>query len=256
MTLLHTIILSIIEGLTEFLPVSSTGHLILAGKLLSIPDTDFYKSFEIIIQLGAILAVLVLYWKKIIKEKYLWGKIAIAFLPAAIFGLIFYKFIKTFLLGNTVIVLVSLLIGGIFLIIIEKIYQEKKIPQNNLVSLDKKHCLYIGLFQVLSLIPGVSRSAATIIGGLSAGLSRKEAVEFSFLLAIPTMFAASGYDIMKNYEVILNGNMKLLIVGFFGAFITALFAIKVFVGYVQKHNFVPFAIYRIMLAVILFLFMM
>lgn len=255
MNLFHTIILSIIEGFTEFLPISSTGHLILAGKLLQIPDTDFYKSFEIIIQLGAILAVLVLYWQKIFKEKYLWGKIFLAFLPSAFFGLIFYKFIKTFLLGNTTIVLMSLLVGGIFLIIIEKIYQEKKIPPSTLSNLKINNCLYIGMFQVLSLIPGVSRSAATIIGGLTVGLGRKEAVEFSFFLAIPTMFAASGYDIIKNYEVILNGNLKLLIVGFIGSFITALFAVKFFVGFVQKHSFLPFAVYRILLAVLLFLFL-
>lgn len=255
MTYIHAFFLSVIEGFTEFLPVSSTGHLILAGRILHLPDTDFYKSFEIIIQLGAILAVLLLYWQKIISQKNYWPKIFVAFLPASFLGLIFYKIIKHFLMGNIFVVLTALFLGGLFFLIFEGIYQQKKDRLNKTISdLTLKESFFIGIFQSLSLVPGVSRSASSIFGGLAVGLNRKEAVEFSFLLAIPTMFAAGGYDIFRNYDVILGSNLKILAFGFIGAFLTALFAVKLFIKYVQNHNFIIFGIYRILLAIILWIF--
>jgi undecaprenyl-diphosphatase len=182
MSIFQTFVLSIVEGITEFLPISSTGHLVLASKLLDLPQTEFVKSFEIIIQLGAIMAIVVLYFKKLIENKKLYPKILTAFLPSAIIGFILYKFIKQYLIGNPQIVLVSLFIGGILLIVLEKILAKTKIKNDlTIEDLSFKSCLLIGLSQTISMIPGVSRAAATIIGGMSVGLSRSSAVEFSFL---------------------------------------------------------------------------
>lgn len=253
MDFIQAVFLSIVEGLSEFLPISSTGHLVLASRLLNIPQTDFVKSFEIIIQLGAILAVVFLYFKKLITSFILWPKIMVAFLPAAFFGLIFYSFIKASLLGNTLVTLFALFFGGIALIFLEKIYIEQK---HHLESLDKislKTALLIGFCQSFSIIPGVSRAAATIIGGMSLGLKRKVAVEFSFLLAIPTMAAATGLDLIKSEFNFSNNEYVLLTVGFLGSFITAVFAIKFLLKFVQSHNFISFGIYRIILSVLFFL---
>jgi len=253
MSFFHAIILSFIEGITEFLPISSTGHMILAADILKIAETDFVKSFEIIIQLGAILAVLILYWKKIFLDRTLWPKILTAFLPAALVGLTLYKVIKNLLLGNTVIVLVSLMVGGLFLLILEGIYKNKKNKSKNLSQLTIQDSLIIGFFQSLSVIPGVSRSASTIFGGLIIGLDRKSAVEFSFLLAIPTMFAATGLDLFKSSFSFTRSDSILLVIGFLGAFITALFTVKLFTGFIQKHSLIPFAVYRIILSIIFWL---
>ena len=195
MTIIQALILSVIEGVTEFLPVSSTGHLILAGSLLKIPSTDFVKSFEIAIQLGAILAVVGLYWQKLFTNTKLWLPLIAGFLPTAAVGLVGYSFIKHNLLGNTTVVLWSLGIGGGVLLFIDKLVGGK---QKSLTTLSWKDAVVIGAFQAISVVPGVSRAAATIIGGLVAGLERKLAVEFSFLLAIPTMMAATGLDLVKS----------------------------------------------------------
>jgi len=197
MTLFHSILLSIIEGVTEFLPISSTGHMILAVRAIRIPETEFLKSFEIIIQLGSILAIVFLYAKRIVTDKTSWLKIFVAFLPSGIVGFILYKIIKQYLLGNPLVVVISLFVGGIVLILIEG-YLKPKGKEVKISELTIPQAILIGLFQTISIIPGVSRSGATIIGGMLTGLSRKEAVEFSFLLAIPTMAVATGYDLIKS----------------------------------------------------------
>lgn len=250
MNIIQTIILSIVEGISEFLPISSTGHLILASKLLSIPQTEFVKSFEIIIQLGAILAVVVIYFKKLILslDFELWKKILISFIPSTIFGLFFYKLIKSYFIGNSTIVVWSLLIGGLVMILFEKYYKHTK------RKLNYWDYAKIGLFQVLSMIPGVSRAFATIFGGMLVGMKRTEATEFSFLLAIPTMFAATALDLIKSdVSVWTSSNVSTLIIGFIGSFITAYFVVKFLIKFVQKHNFVSFGIYRIVLALIFIL---
>lgn len=245
MNILQTIILSIVEGITEFLPISSTGHLILTSKILDIQQTEFVKSFEIIIQLGAILAVVVIYFKKLILslDFKLWKNIIISFIPSIIFGLLFYKTIKTYLIGNSIVVIISLLIGGIVMVLFEKYYKPKK---KDLVNVDY---LKIGLFQILSMIPGVSRAFATIFGGMVAGMSREKATEFSFFLAIPTMAAASLLDLIKTDQSVWTiSNIQTLAIGFIGSFITAYIVVKWLIKFVQKNNFNIFGWYRIALA--------
>lgn len=250
MDFLQAAILSVVEGISEFLPISSTGHLILASDILKIPQSEFVKSFEIIIQLGAIFAVLFLYWKRIISNFKLWPKLLIAFLPSAIIGLTLYKVIKHLLLGNSYITLLALFFGGILLIALEKIYKEKEHHVSSIEQISNKQAFLIGICQSVSVIPGVSRSAATIIGGMFSGLKRTTAVEFSFLLAIPTMAAATGLDLVKsNFSFTINQYL-LLFVGLLGSFITAMLAIKFLLKFVQNHTFIPFGIYRIALSVI------
>lgn len=245
MNLFQTLILSVVEGITEFLPISSTGHLILASNLLKIQQTEFVKSFEIIIQLGAILAVVIIYFKKLITNFDLWKKIIIAFIPSAIFGALFYKYIKLYLIGNTSVVIWSLLIGGVVMLLFEKIHL-RGVPDRTHREIGFKNYLLIGLFQVLSMIPGVSRAFATIFGGMVVGMNRKDATEFSFFLAIPTMLGATVLDIYKS--PIPTSGVELLIIGFIGSFITAFVVIKWLIKYVESHNFIYFAWYRIILA--------
>lgn len=266
MDIWHSIILSIVEGISEFLPISSTGHMILAADLLKIPETEFVKSFEIIIQLGAILAVVSLYLKVLLTNRKLLAKLVVAFVPTAVVGLVLYKFIKQFLLGNTAVVLWSLFIGGIILIVWEKYYYRGKhentpftkggkgdLGSKNIGDLSYKKALVIGLFQSVSVIPGVSRAAATIVGAMSMGLNRKAAVEFSFLLAVPTMAAATGLDLVKSSFHFSSSEWGMLAVGLVGAFVTAMLTVKFFVRFVEKHTFVPFGVYRIVLALIFWL---
>jgi len=197
MNFLDVIILGIVEGITEFLPISSTGHLILASHLLGLNQTGFLKSFEIAIQLGAILSVVVLYGRSLLINAAVLKRVFVAFAPTAIFGLVFYNTIKKSLLGDSNVVLWSLFLGGIFLIIFEIVHREKD-AQEEIISITYPQALLIGVFQSVAMIPGVSRSAATIVGGLMIGLKRKTIVEFSFLLAVPTMGAATALDLMKN----------------------------------------------------------
>jgi undecaprenyl-diphosphatase len=254
MDFFQAIILSIVEGITEFLPISSTGHLVLTADLLKIPQTEFVKSFEVIIQLGAILAVVVLYWRRFLQSKALWMRLFVAFVPTAILGFAFYKIIKQYLLGNPMVTLWALFLGGIALIVIEKLYKEKPHHLDKVEFLSLKKAFVIGLVQSIAMIPGVSRSAATIFGGLFMGLKRSAAVEFSFLLAVPTMAAATGLDLLKSNFSFSAQEVMALTVGFVGAFITALFAIKSFVRYVQHHSFIAFGIYRIVLALLFWFF--
>lgn len=252
MDLLHTLILSTIEGITEFLPVSSTGHLILAAKLLNIPQTDFQKTFEIVIQLGAIMSVVVLFGKRLISSIQTLKMVLVAFIPTGILGFVLYKTVKEFLLESAIITVISLFIGGVILILVERYF----IKKDQGVGLDKltfKSAFGVGVIQSISMIPGVSRSAATILGGMFLGLSKEAAVELSFLLAIPTMFAATSYDLYKNVGSFQTSQLTSLSIGFIVSFIVALIVVKLFLGAVRKYSLAPFGVYRIILAVIFFL---
>ncbi len=250
----QTLILSTVEGITEFLPISSTGHLIMAAQLLHIAQTDFTKSFEIIIQLGAILGVVWLYSREILQNVKLWRPVTTAFVPTALVGFVLYKFIKHFLLGNSLITVIALFSGGIILIFLEKFFRYKK--SLTIEGLNLKQAVIIGFYQALSIVPGVSRAAATIVGGMIMGMSREEAVKFSFLLAIPTMAAASGLDLIKSSFSFSRGEWTLLALGFGGAFVTAILTVKSFVRFVEKHNLVYFGVYRIIAALLFLLLTM
>jgi undecaprenyl-diphosphatase len=251
MDILQTIILGAVEGITEFLPVSSTGHLAIVAEWLGINGGTFLPSFNIAIQLGAILAAIVLYAEKLFTDSALWGRIAVAFLPTAIVGVTLYKFIRP-ILDNAWVAATALFIGGVVMIVVEKILARQK----NIEPLEEdtmptmRQSFYIGLYQVLSFIPGVSRSAATIIGAMVHNVSRKTAVEFSFLLAIPTMIAATGYDLLRNGAAFSTNDWHILMIGGLVAFITAMFAITWLLAYVKKYTFIPFGVYRIALTVI------
>lgn len=253
MDILQALILSVVEGVTEFLPISSTGHLVLTSHALGITQTNFVKSFEIIIQLGAILSVVVMYWKKLLTQKSVWGKLLVSFLPTAAVGFTLYPLIKNVLLGNPMITLAALFFGGILLIILELLYKEKEHHASELQEITFTQALLVGVFQSVSIIPGVSRAAATIIGGLFSGMKRTLAVEYSFLLAIPTMVAASGLDLLDSKLAFSSQELLILSVGFIGSFIVAYIAIKFFLQYIKSHTFIPFGIYRIVFSVIYFL---
>lgn len=250
MNFLHAIILGIIEGLTEFLPISSTGHLMIGSNILNIPLNPFVTSFNIYIQLGAILAVVVLYLKKLL-IKYNNVKLVIsAFIPTIIIGLLIYPFVKKVLLTNLLVVAIALIIGGIGLIIFEYYFKHKK---NTNQDLTLKNSFVVGVCQMLAAIPGVSRSAATIVGGMLMGIKREKIVEFSFFLAIPTMIAASSLDILESGWNFSTNEWQLILVGFITAFVTAILAIKWFINYIQKHTFTAFGIYRIIIGLIILL---
>ncbi|RPH28880.1 MAG: undecaprenyl-diphosphate phosphatase [Bacteroidales bacterium] len=254
MTIIQTIILAIIEGLTEFLPVSSTGHMILASSIMKIQDDAFVKTFEIAIQLGAILAIVLLYAKRFLQGFTIYFKLGTAFIPTAIIGFLAYPFIKAYLF-NSVIVAISLIVGGIVLIIIDKWVVTQKSKTDVLESISYKNAFFIGLIQCFSMIPGVSRAAATIIGGVFNGLDKKQATEFSFLLAVPTMFAATGYDLLKTPIVFSKHEIFLLGIGLIVAFITAWIAVKIFLKIVENYGFKHFGYYRIIIGIIFLIFL-
>jgi undecaprenyl-diphosphatase len=254
MSFLSSVILGIIEGISEFLPISSTGHLILTAHLLKLEQTTFLKSFEIAIQLGAILSVAALYWRSLVIDFKILKRVVVAFIPTAILGFIFYPIIKKFLLGSYHIVVWALLLGGIFLIIFELLYREKENAKDEIASITFKQSFLIGIFQSLAIVPGVSRAAATIIGGLILGLKRKTIVEFSFLLAVPTMGAAVALDLIKSAGAFTYDEFLFLLIGFLVSFIVALLSIKFLLSFIKNHNFIIFGIYRIVLA-LLFLLM-
>lgn len=250
MSLLDALILGIIEGITEFLPVSSTAHLVLAGRLLGHADSAFAKSFDIIIQFGAILSVVALYWKKFWHWDVL-KKLAIAFVPTGIIGMTVYRVLKEHLLGNVTVILAALVIGGIALIAFDR----SKPAANEAIDFSEisyRRALLIGLFQSIAIVPGVSRSAATIVGGSLIGISRRTIVEFSFMLAVPTMLAATAYDLYKSQDA-LSGNYGALAVGFVVSFVTAIVAIKSFLAFIKKRSFATFGWYRILLAAVYWL---
>ncbi|QQG52564.1 MAG: undecaprenyl-diphosphate phosphatase [Candidatus Falkowbacteria bacterium] len=259
MTIIQSLILGLIEGLTEFLPISSTAHLIIAANWLKIPDSESLKSFLIAIQLGAILSVAVLYAKTIIKNPKLIWKIAAAFIPTSIIGLAAYKLVKGYLMESLPIIAGALIIGGAILIVLEKYFSKKAlrstvIKQPNeaeLGAITYRQAAIIGIYQALAVIPGVSRSAATIMGGLSLGVTRKNIVEFSFLLAMPTMLAATAFDLYKNPPILNSQEIIVWALGFVMAFITAILGIKFFLRYIQKNSFAIFGWYRIIAGIIL-----
>ncbi len=255
MTPFDSILLGIVEGVTEFLPISSTGHLILASSLLHIADSAYLKSFEIIIQLGAILAVVALYWRKFLDLKVL-KTLIVAFIPTGIIGLALYKIVKTYLLGNESIVLWSLVLGGVALIVFELLYRERADATTDVSTISYKQAALIGLFQAIAIIPGVSRSAATIVGGLLLGIKRAAIVEFSFLLAVPTMAAATGLDLLKNASGFSADQTLTLAIGFVTSFVVAIFAIKFLLAYIRNHSFIPFGVYRILAALAFFFFVL
>jgi undecaprenyl-diphosphatase len=249
MSILQAVILAIVEGLTEFLPVSSTGHMIITSSIMGIASDDFVKMFTVAIQLGAILSVIVLYWKKFLQSIQFYITLIVAFIPAAIFGKLFNDQIDA-LLENALVVGITLLVGGIVLLFIDKWFANTE--TNDEVTYPK--AFKIGMFQVIAMIPGVSRSAATIIGGLQQKLSRKAAAEFSFFLAVPTMFAATAY---KLFKYIKEGNtfgsdeITVLAIGNVVAFVVAMIAIKAFISYLTKYGFKVFGWYRIAVGAII-----
>lgn len=251
MTYLEAIILAIIEGLTEFLPVSSTGHMAITSALMGIGKNDFVKLFEVAIQLGAILAVVVLYWKKFFNfsDWKFYLKLIIAVIPALFFGFLLNDFIdKT--LGNPIFISVVLLGGGLILLFVDQWFKHPSI--NTEKEITNPVAFKIGLFQVLAIVfPGLSRSAATILGGMSQKLTKSAAAEFSFFLAVPTMCAATGYKLLKGYKLLNPTNIKLLMVGNLVAFVVAIIAIKSFIGFLTKHGFKIFGWYRIALGLII-----
>ncbi len=255
MTIFESIVLGVVEGITEFLPVSSTGHLILTSSLLGIEHTEFVKTFEIAIQFGAILSVVVLYWRSFLDVEVL-KRLAAAFLPTAIIGLTAYNFIKAYLLGNELVVVAALALGGIALIVFELIHKEHDGFADGLHQITYKQAFLVGIFQSIAIVPGVSRSAATILGGLFLGIRRVSIVEFSFLLAVPTMLAATVLDLLKTKVAFTQSEWTALGVGFVVAFLVALASIVWLLRYVRTHTFIPFGIYRIVIAALFFFIML
>ncbi len=255
MDLMTAAILGIVEGISEFLPISSTGHLILTSHLLGLKHTDFLKSFEIAIQVGAIASVVVLYWRYLLVDLRTITKVVVAFLPTGIMGLTLYKLIKQYLLGSAQVVLWSLLIGGVLLIVFELWHREREDAVGAVENISLRQALIIGCFQSLAMIPGVSRSAATIVGGLLLGLKRKVIVEFSFLLAVPTMLAATAYDLLKSGAGFSPDQFQFLAVGFVTSFVVALLSIKFLLRYIQTHTFIAFGVYRIVLVLFWVIFL-
>jgi len=253
MTTAQSIIIGIVEGVTEFIPVSSTGHMIIAEKLLNVPDDDFTKMFTIAIQLGAILAVVVLYYKKFFDFRNIrfYVKLIVGVIPAIILGYIFSKKIDA-LLESTTTVAITLLLGGIVLIFIDSFFKNQTIQSEKDVTY--KNAFVIGLWQCLAMIPGISRSAASIIGGMQQKLTRSAAAEFSFFLAVPTMLAATGYKLLKHYSDsggFSSEEIKQLAIGNVVAFIVALLAIRFFIGFLKKYGFRIWGIYRIIIGIVL-----
>ena len=285
LTVLQTIIIAIVEGLTEFLPVSSTGHMIIAQSVLGVQSTEFVKAFTVIIQFGAILSVVWLYWKRFFRlqpikifdpaaiagkdftascsillkrflKKYdFYWKLLVAFIPAALIGFLFSDKIDE-MLESVEVVAIMLVIGGIFMLFCDKIFNKGNENQ----KLTEKKAFNIGLFQCTAMIPGVSRSMATIVGGMAQKMTRKDAAEFSFFLAVPTMFAATAYKVLKLFmhggREVLMANMPTLILGNIVAFIVALLAIKFFISFVTRYGFKAFGWYRIIVGVIILLLLL
>ncbi|MGE0267015.1 MAG: undecaprenyl-diphosphate phosphatase [Candidatus Omnitrophota bacterium] len=247
MNIIDIIILGIVEGITEFLPVSSTGHLILTAKYLGYTQTGFLKSFEIFIQLGAILAVVVLYGRTLLRKKEVWTRIMAAFVPTAVIGFLLYKLVKNYLFESHMLIAWSLFWGGLVIIIFDLFHKDKKSRIEDIEQIPYKTAVIIGLFQTIAIIPGVSRSAASIIGGLTMGIKRKTVVEFSFLLAVPTILAATCYDLLKSSGDINPDQFGYFALGFLVSFVVALFSIKFLLQFIKRFNFIPFGIYRILL---------
>ena len=253
MTLIQSIIIAIIEGITEFLPISSTGHMIIASTLMKINNDEFVKTFEICIQIGAIMAIMLMYVKKFLSGLNIYFKLMVAFLPTAIIGFLAYDIIKSYLF-NPIVVATSLILGGIILIFIDQKVENQQRTVLEIESISYKNAFLIGLFQCISMIPGVSRAAATIIGGIFNGLNKKQATEFSFLLAVPTMLAASSYDLLKTNIHFNSQEIMILGLGLVIAFVTAWITVKFFLKFISHYGFKHFGYYRIVIGIIFLLF--
>ena len=250
MDIIQAIIIGIIEGFTEFLPISSTGHMIVASQFLGIEESALMKAYEVIIQFAAIMAVMLIYREKISFKKIdLWLKLLVAFLPLAIVGFIFKDVIKS--LFNVQTVAWMFIIGGIIFLIVEHFYKESESHTQEVEEVSYKQAWWVGFAQIFSLIPGTSRAGATIVGGLLTGMDRKTSSDFSFLLAIPVMGAVSGYDMLKHYQDFADADWGAFVVGFVVAFVVAYITVKLFLVFIQKFTFVPFGIYRIVFGIIL-----
>lgn len=251
MSLWEALVLAVIEGLSEFLPISSTGHMIIGSSLMGIASDDFVKNYTVIIQFGAILSVVVLYARRFLKDFRFYLKLLLGFIPAGVFGFLLNDYVDA-MLENIIVVAVSLVLGGIFLVFVDRIFAKNETEGKDELSL--KDSFFIGFFQVLAMIPGVSRSAATITGGLARNLTRKAAAEFSFFLAVPTMFAATAYKLLKMYKAgggFTSEQVEILVAGNVVAFLVALLAIKFFIGVLTKYGFKFFGWYRIMLGLLI-----
>jgi len=254
MDILQAVIIGIIEGITEFLPISSTGHMIVAGKFMGIPQNAVIDAYEIIIQFAAILAVMLIYRDKItVKKIDLWSKLIAAFIPFAIVGFLVKDYID--ILFNPKTVAYMFIVGGVIFLILEYFYRETPHQVTEAESVSYKQAIWIGIAQIFAIIPGTSRSGATIVGGLLAGLNRKASSDFSFLLAIPVMGAVSGYSLLKHYHDLANANVVAFIVGFVVSFIVAYITVKLFLAFIQRFTFVSFGIYRIIFGIILLMVM-
>jgi len=251
MSWIQALIIAIVEGITEFLPISSTGHMIITKEILQMPDSEYINLFIVNIQFGAILSVVVLYWKRFIKSLDFYYKLLVAFLPAAVFGVLIGDTIDK-LLDNALVVACALILGGIILLFVDKWFDDA--DENQEITYPR--ALKIGLFQVIAMIPGVSRSAATIIGGMAGKLNRKNAAEFSFFLAVPTMLAASAYKLIKGYSSLTPGNTGILLFGNIVAFIVAIIAIRGFIYFLTKNGFKIFGWYRIFAGMVIIILIM
>jgi len=250
MDILQAIIIGIIEGFTEFLPISSTGHMIVASEFLGIEKSAVMDAYMVIIQFAAILAVMLLYKEKInIKEIALWKKIISAFLPLALVGFLLKDWVKEIFVSSTVAWM--FIIGGIIFIIVEYFHEDEKKESKEVDDITWTQALIIGFGQIFSLVPGTSRAGSTIIAGMLSGVNRKASTEFSFLLAIPVMMAVSGYDLLKHYEEFIGADLTAFVVGFVVAFVVAYVTIKLFIVFLQRFTFVAFGIYRIVFGIIL-----
>lgn len=254
MHILQILGLGLVEGFTEFLPISSTAHLMMTSRLLHSVDffhIDFLKTFEIIVQFGAILAIIFLYWPRLRALQKIWLKIMAAFVPTGIIGFLLYKTFKDFLIGNNEVAIWALGIGGALLVLFEIFYKDKKATSNSLeelAALPYAKVVLIGCAQSISIIPGVSRSAVTIVAGRALGVSRRAIVEFSFLLAVPTMLAASGYELLNSTPHLSAPEYGYIGLGLIVAFVTAFVSVRWFLRYIQNHNFITFGIYRVIVA--------
>ncbi len=255
MTTLHAVILGIVEGVTEFLPISSTAHLVVTAGALGLGQDEFAKTFEIAIQAGAIAAVLVLYGKRLLTDKQTFLKVCAAFVPTALIGFALHSLVKNVLLETMGVILGALAIGGAALILFELLHKEKSGGPADSAAIPYKHAVLIGLFQALAIVPGVSRAAATVVGGLLLGIPRKTIVEFSFLLAVPTILAASALDLAKAGTAFTGEQWQLLGIGALTSFVVALVVIRWLVRFIQGHSFIVFGIERIVIAVAAFLFL-
>ena len=243
MTIFDSIILGIVEGITEYLPVSSTAHLFLTGKMLGLEQTEFLTAYQIIIQIAPIFSVMLIYRERLLQSMSLWMKLIIAFIPTGAVGLLFHNQIEAMFSATSTVAL--MILTGIAFLAIEFFYRERDHHIGDLENISIKQALYIGFFQTLSLVPGISRSGTTILGAMLVGLKREVAMTFSFLLAIPTMGAASGYVLLKEFHVLSFDHFWLLVVGFIVSFVVGWIAVKGFLSIVSRYNFTPFGIYLV-----------